>query len=418
MAGSDGRHHWPILKWRGAGFATRIVRGEGNVVAVLALLAAAQLVAASPWPGSAQVEQWTLERTVTLGSVFDAETGLTAVGGVIVEGDRLFVAQPYERRLRVFSLTGDFLDFIGRDGEGPGEFRSVDGTGLHEGLVWVHDSNRHRLQYFDTEGRVVSSARIRGHPALRPDRVQVHGILADGSRLIREGKWMSELVESPRKPIPLFRFDPDGMLRDTVAMMAERTDIVQLSDGRESGWISYAILPNTESFGSLLSVAPDGSGFVVVHREAATGSGTHTFRVIRFDARADTAWAHEVPYEPVRVTDEWRSRRVADAMRGGAGARISEISRRQAWERIFGRLEFFPPVGDVKLGVDGTTWLRLLTGADSSQWRVLDESGRFIARVESPPPGSMEWVDAESLWLLEESELDVPYLVRYVIRRP
>ena len=42
MAGSDGRHHRPILKWGGAGFATRIVRGEGRVVAVLALLAAAQ----------------------------------------------------------------------------------------------------------------------------------------------------------------------------------------------------------------------------------------------------------------------------------------------------------------------------------------------------------------------------------------
>ena len=359
-----------------------------------------------------------MELTVTIGSVFDAETGLTAVGGVIVEGDQLFVAQPYERRLRVFSLTGGFLGFIGRDGEGPGEFRSVGGIGLHEGLVWVHDSDRHRLQYFDTEGRFVSSSPIRGHPTLRAGRAQVQGILADGSRLIRESKMMSELVQSPRKPIPVFRFDPEGMLRDTVTMIAGRTGIVRLSDGRESGWISYAILPNTESFRSLLSVAPDGSGFVVVHREAATGSGTHTFRVIRFDARADTAWAHEVPYNPVRVPEEWRSRRVEDEMRGGAGARISESRRRRAWEGIFGRLEFFPPVGDVKLGTDGTTWLLLRTGVDSSEWKILDESGRFIARVESPPPGSMEWVDAESLWLLEQSEFDVPYLLRYVIRRP
>ena len=381
-------------------------------------VALACLSAASPLSATAQPEQWTLERTVTIGSVFDAGTGLTAVGGVIVEGDRLFVAQPYEQRLRVFSLTGDFLGFVGRDGEGPGEFQSVDGMGLHEGLVWVHDSDRLRLQYFDTERRFVSSAPIRAHPALRPDRMRVQGILADGSRLIREGKWMSELVELPLKPIPVFRFDPEGMLRDTVAMIAERTDIVQLSDGRESGWTSFAILPKTESFGSLLSVAPDGSGFVVVHREAATGSGTHMFRVIRFDARADTAWAHEVPYEPVRVSDDWRSRRVEDWMRSGAGADISESRRRRAWEGIFERLEFFPPVSDVKLGTDGTTWLRLLTDVDSSEWRVLDESGRFIARVDSPPPGSMEWVDAESLWLLRESEIDVPYLVRYVIRRP
>ena len=42
MAGSDGRHHRSILKWGGARFLTRIVRREGIVVAMLALLATAQ----------------------------------------------------------------------------------------------------------------------------------------------------------------------------------------------------------------------------------------------------------------------------------------------------------------------------------------------------------------------------------------
>ena len=65
-----------------------------------------------PVPASAQLERWTLERTVTIGDAFDPETGLTLVTGVIVQGDRLLVAQPMEQRLRVFSLTGDFLGFI------------------------------------------------------------------------------------------------------------------------------------------------------------------------------------------------------------------------------------------------------------------------------------------------------------------
>ena len=64
------------------------------------------LVAVSPCPGSAQVERWTLERTVTVGDALDPETGLTLVEDVIVQGDRLLVAQPLERRLRVFSLAG------------------------------------------------------------------------------------------------------------------------------------------------------------------------------------------------------------------------------------------------------------------------------------------------------------------------
>ncbi len=291
--------------------------------------------------------------------------------------------------------------------------------GLHDGLVWVHDSDLQRIQYFDSEGRFVSSVPIRAHPSLRADRARLQGILADGSRLFREAKMMRELVESPRKPIPVLRFDPEGMLRDTVTVIVGRTRIVRLSDGRESGWISYRILPDTESLRSLLSVTPDGSGLVAVHREAATGLETHAFRVIRFDGQADTAWAHEVTYDPIRVPDEWRSRRVEDGVRGSAGSRLSEGSRRQAWKRIFGRLEFFPPVGDAHAGADGTTWLLLRTGVESFEWEVLDESGRSIARVDPPPGGgSIVWADPDWVWFLKDDALDIPYLVRYAIRRP
>ena len=411
MAGSDGRHHWPILKWRGAGFATRIVRGEGNVVAVLALLAAAQLVAASPWPGSAQVERWTLERTVTIGDALDPETGLTRVGDVIVMGDRLLVTQDLERRVRVFSLTGDFLGFVGRGGEGPGEFRSMGRMGLHDGRMWI-DSGSRRVQYFDAEGRLVSSERIEGHPALFGTRLQ--GVLQDGSRLFKHNASAGELVESPPKPEAVVLFDPEGLPRHTVAMIVGRSGITQFVG---SGWTSYVSIP--ESYRSLLSVAPDGSGFVVVHRTGATSAEPHTFRVIRFDARADTAWAHEVPYDPIRVPREWRSRHVDEYVRdydefpGFPQGRV-----RQAWERAFDRLQFFPPVGDIQAGTDGTTWLLLRTGVETSQWEVLDESGRSVARVDPPPRGRIRWADAESLWFFELGEFDVPYLVRYVIRRP
>ena len=259
-----------------------------------AVLGCSCLVAASPCPGSAQVERWTLERTVTIGDALDPETGLTRVGDVIVLGD------------------------------------------------------------------------------------------------------------------------PEGLPRDTVAMIVGRSGITQFVG---SGWTSYVSIP--ESYRSLLSVAPDGSGFVVVHRTGATSAEPHTFRVIRFDARADTAWAHEVRYDPIPVPREWRARHVEEYVRDFGEFRGFPQDRvRQAWERAFGRLEFFPPVGDVQAGTDGTTWLLLRTGVESSEWEVLDESGRTVARVDSPPRGGIRWADAESLWFVERDELDVPYLVRYVIRRP
>ena len=366
---------------------------------------------ASPLPGSGQLERWTLERTVTIGDALDPETGLTRVGDVVVMGDRLLATQDLERRVRVFSLTGDFIGFIGRGGEGPGEFRSVGSMGLHDGRVWI-DSGSRRIQYFDAEGRFVSSERIEGHPALLGSTLW--GVLSDGSRLFKYSASAGELVESPPKPEAVFLFDPVGLPQDTVATIVGRSGIAQFVG---SGWTSYVTIP--ESYRSLLSVAPDGSGFVVVHRTSATSAEPHTFRVIRFDALADTAWAHEVPYDPVRVPREWRLRHVEeyvrdyDEFRGFPKGRV-----RQAWERTFGRLEFFPPVGDVQAGVDGTTWLLLRTGVESSEWEVLDESGRSLARVDPPPRGGMRWADEDSLWFVERDELDIPYLVRYVIRRP
>ena len=374
------------------------------------------LCAASPLPASGQPERWKLERTVTIGDALDPETGLTLVGGVIVRGDRLFLAQPFEKRLRVYSLAGDFLGFVGRDGEGPGEFRSVDGMGLYDDRLWVHDSDLGRLQYFDAEGRLVSSVLVRGHPSLRQGRAMIRGILADDSKIVKYSASASELVESPTMPQALLVFDPDGLPPDTVATIVGRSNFVQLTDGRETGWTTYSTLP--ESYRTLLSVAPDGSGLVVVHRTGATSAEPHTFRVIRFDARADTAWAHEIPYDPIRVPAAWRSRHVEEEVRETKIRGVGEGRIRQAWERAYGRLEFFPPVGDVEAGADGTTWLLLRTGADSSEWEVLDESGRSLARVDAPPRGRIRWADAESLWYFEHDELDVPYLVRYVVRRP
>ena len=148
-----------------------------------------------------------------------------------------------------------------------------------------------------------------------------------------------------------------------------------------------------------------------MHREAATSAEPHTFRVIRFDAQADTSWARDIPYNPIPVTSEWRSRHLEER-------RDLESPLLSVLERAYRTLEFFPPVRAVRAGNDGTTWLHVRTGVDSSEWEVLDPSGHSVARVEPPLGARMRWAGTDALWFVEEDDFDIPYLVQYAIRRP
>lgn len=380
------------------------VPGGGPRLATMAVaaLGCSCLWAASPCSGSAQGERWTLERTIRIGHHHDPERGLTWVRDVIVVGERLFVMQHREQRLRIFSLAGDFQGFLGGRGEGPGEFREVNGIGVRDGLVWVSDRLRGRVQYFDPEGRYASSIRVRGHPTLSMGDMSVRAVLADGSMLVTFLRYATEDAAFPDRPQHVIRLNAQGSPRDTVSVLAGRSGALKL--GRTVTWLP-------ESYRSLFAPSADGSGFVIVHREAAMSAEPHAFRVIRFDATADTAWVRDIPYDPIPVSSEWRSRHLEE--RSDLSAPLLRVL-----EGAYRNLEFFPPVGDVQAGADGSTWLLVRTGADTSEWEVLDAFGRSLARVEPPPQGRMMWAGTDSLWFVEEDELDVPYLVRYVIRRP
>ena len=365
-----------------------------------AALGCSCLVVAWPCPGSAQTERWTLERTVTIGDHSDPELGLTRVGDVFVVGERLFVAQRREQRLRIFSLAGDFIGFLGGRGEGPGEFSDVSGTGARDGLVWVFDRLLGRLQYFDPDGRYQSSVRIRGHPVLPMGSALVRSVLADGSMLVTFLREAATLAAN--RPEHVIRFDAAGIARDTVSVLVGRTAVLNVGSFFTSLPVSYR---------SLFAPSADGSGFVIVHREAATSAAPHTFRVIRFDDRADTAWARDIPYDPIPVPSEWRSRHLQER-------RDLSAPEMRVLERAYRTLEFFPPLWGVWAGADGTTWLYVRTGVDSFELEMLDPAGRSVARVQPPPRGSMKWAGTDAMWFVEWDELDVPYLVRYAIRRP
>ena len=360
-----------------------------------------------------QVPKWTLERVVTIGDALDAQRGLSSVGDVIVDGDRILVEEPLEQRVRVFSVDGAPLGSIGGRGGGPGEFESLDAMGLHQGMLWVADDDLGRIQFFDAEYRYATSVPMWSHPSLQPGGWDVIGILGDGSLLARAERYAHEVVADPRRPDHIIRLHPDETRLDTVSTSVGLPFVVEIQ-GRP-GWRDFGVRPVYDR--SVSTASRYGLGLVIVHREVADeGRGDHTYRVVRFDAEGDTAWVRDYRYDPIPVTDEWLSRRVEDwVQRASAG--VDRRLYRRAVKEAFSRLRFFPPVRSARAGEDGTSWLLLRTGEDSAEWEVLDASGQPAGRLEPPHENYLAWPDLETPWFIEYDEFDVPYLVQYRVRR-
>ena len=85
----------------------------------------------------------------------------------------------------MFTRDGDFVRYIGGDGEGPGELLTPSGMGWHGSRLWVADGGTKRFTFFD-----VTTGEAETIP-YRPDVVAWPGlhdmapraVLADGNLL-------------------------------------------------------------------------------------------------------------------------------------------------------------------------------------------------------------------------------------------
>ena len=370
------------------------------------------------WPASSagsQTAPWNLVPSVKIGEALDAETGLTRVGHVVHDRDQILVSQPDEHHLRIFSRDGGSLGIIGRRGQGPGEFEEVSRVGLHGDEVWVSDGLLGRVSFFDSAYEYVSSVSVRGHPTMGASRFDVRAVLADGSLLAMRRRSAIEASDPSQPPQSLFLLDPRGVLRDTVAVLPGLSPVAEIRDGLRSQRRVFLIRPVVNR--SLWSAAPDGTGFVIVHQEAATAGEPHTFSVTRFSGSADTVFALNVPYRPVPVPGDWLRQNVDEQVRvheGGGDASVADLGRfRRAVREAIDMFDFFPPIAGVHAAADGATWLKLRTDDDSFEWIVLDEAGSEIRRLRAPAGLGLASADRNGAWFVEHDHFDIPYIVRY-----
>lgn len=70
---------------------------------------------------------------------------------------RVYIADSDQNTIHLFEADGDYIESFGRDGEGPGEFRSLVRIDHRDGTIYALDRNLNRITQFDSESLTVEN---------------------------------------------------------------------------------------------------------------------------------------------------------------------------------------------------------------------------------------------------------------------
>lgn len=341
------------------------------------------------WPDTSG---WRLVETGRLVASDSGEEAIVNPAGIAVDpAGRLYVEDRAPPGIKVFDRSGAYIRTIGREGDGPGEYRSPI-MAIHDAHLIVQDPNLARLTVYDTSG-----ALLRSWPSAC---CHYRSIAVDG-----EGRIM---VAAPSETKPEYsaaflRFTVDGQPIDTV----------WIPKGGEQGFWEVEIRGGRMRMGipysptDLEAFTPDG---MLAH----AWSADYRYAIIR------------PPHDTVRIVSKaWTPVERPESQRR---ARFDEIVKHQAKQlgaeavaRHF-HFEDIPSTAMPMSGLDidpaGYAWVSAFTGDTvHNAYDVFDSEGVFLGRVSVPWGAGtyVQWRGADELVTLGESEDGFPEIVRYRI---
>ena len=387
----------------------------------VSLLSAGSCTSGSDVPGAPdELQAWSAEGpSIRIGAVDDPEYAFGYVRALAEGPDgRLYSLHSRETAIRRWTSAGEPDGVVGREGEGPGEFIQPFGLGFFGDSLWVMDLRAYRVSFFDGSGSYLGGATPKvdlGGPESRersPARPEVP--LRDGSFYGRSPAWSDAIARGQLTEVPHVHMDSAGMVDQTIWVQPYRTtDILGLV--REVGG-TFAPQPFGDEF--LTGLTPDGSLLVLDRR--VSEEPAPSFSLTKLDMSGDTAFRSEVPYEAVVLERSEVDSAVAvmtDQLFDFMSRGNADLSRRSLQEDIEAAM-YAPPtrpaVREMVVSGSGHVWLKRAEALGGEAiWLVLDDEGRPLAQVETPPEMRVLAIYDTHLWGVETDDLDVNYIVRY-----
>ncbi len=338
---------------------------------------------------------WTVGRTpdLILGDGDGGNEEFYRIAGVRqVPDGRIAVLDRGSSSVRFFDTAGTWLETVGRDGEGPGEYALPT-------LVPAPASDS--LMIWDAALRRITVVRVEDTsdpgivtPASWVAAVSPEGIVEGGEALLRDGT-------------PLVLPIPPGLHRDTVAYVwlhfGEGGEARPIERFPRASLFNVVSTGSTRGFGVPFAAMPSAT---VRESEAWITSGeAPEVRVYDLDGRLIRIG--RVDRDPMPVTEEMREQYIA--ARPNQAEVIDDMPRRETVPAFTSLL-----VDD--LGLVWASWY-VWDPARPTTWTVFDPDGRALGTVETPAGFDVQQIGADFMLGLARTELDVEQVRRYRLDR-
>ena len=347
-------------------------------------------------------EEWRVaqEPTVTIGTTEGAdEYQLFRVVGVHRQaGGRIVVANWGSQDLRFYDRHGEYLFAAGKEGGGPGEFRSVGRMwALADSLV-VMDFQQMRVSLFDARGVFLESFNL----ALTDE-----GILPIPVELFSNGLLLIEhhLRERDRESglyrdsVMLLTYSLDGELRDTIGRFPDDETYYLIEHDRVTS------LPRPFGLESQSDVVGDRLFF--------GASDSYEVQVYSSDGTLERIVRRPVPNPALEqaLVDDYRERLVERQSRMSPAFR--QLSREAELP------ETKPAYSRIMVDPGNNIWVADYPshGDEQSLWNVFDPEGRWLGTVEMPYGGFIHQIGEDFVLGIWVDELDVEQVRLYRIDR-
>ena len=340
---------------------------------------------------------------LTVGGL-DDDTGepmQSVQAGLLLESGRFAVLSGWTELL-IYGSDGRQIDVVGRDGEGPGEFRQATQMGLRaDGTIWVWDLLLHRMSELSPDGELLES-RTLYYPD--PPPPQALGLLEDGSVVASQTR-IVRIADQRRRGI--WR-NPKRYLRQGVH--GDWTVLAEVpGDEMYSVDLGDRVSPERVLFGATTrGTVNDDLLYLVDTAETSIvgvrGDGTVMTRI---DLGLEGAPV------PAGVEEKERQRRSGRGDFLQSTPLISQVAEimREAALAVPAR-DVLPPVRSIRSGVPGELWLQLEAGDEegSRMWIAVRPQEGTSRVMELPEGHRFLHATRSSVLTTSVGTLDEPYV--------